>query len=203
MAALCSLQPVASFGVVYDCCRTDASGAGRPSLAQGGASSFGSAGEGLAFTKVLLSRWGYTSSPPISRFPPNFVRQLSIKARRNCSNIGVAQVVAASATDVSASKALCKDVPENGLTAASNVAVAAAPADIRLIEPDTRGMSISKTGSGVIAVGSVISNSTLSVHGGASLGPQPVALVVRASVCPCVESPLSLLLSRSVMPFDS
>ncbi|OIT30572.1 cystathionine gamma-synthase 1, chloroplastic [Nicotiana attenuata] len=32
----------------------------------------------------------------IYRFPPNFVRQLSIKARRNCSNIGVAQVVAAS-----------------------------------------------------------------------------------------------------------
>ncbi|WMV18715.1 hypothetical protein MTR67_012100 [Solanum verrucosum] len=32
----------------------------------------------------------------ILRFPPNFVRQLSVKARRNCSNIGVAQVVAAS-----------------------------------------------------------------------------------------------------------
>lgn len=32
----------------------------------------------------------------ILRFPPNFVRQLSNKARRNCSNIGVAQVVAAS-----------------------------------------------------------------------------------------------------------
>ncbi|KAG2710198.1 hypothetical protein I3760_04G015200 [Carya illinoinensis] len=32
----------------------------------------------------------------IFRFPPNFVRQLSTKARRNCSNIGVAQIVAAS-----------------------------------------------------------------------------------------------------------
>ncbi|KAJ8530611.1 hypothetical protein K7X08_023492 [Anisodus acutangulus] len=32
----------------------------------------------------------------ILRFPPKFVRQLSVKARRNCSNIGVAQVVAAS-----------------------------------------------------------------------------------------------------------
>ncbi|CAK9186137.1 unnamed protein product [Ilex paraguariensis] len=31
----------------------------------------------------------------IFKFPPNFVRQLSTKARRNCSNIGVAQVVAA------------------------------------------------------------------------------------------------------------
>ncbi|XP_076894328.1 cystathionine gamma-synthase 1, chloroplastic-like [Bidens hawaiensis] len=32
----------------------------------------------------------------ILRFPSNFVRQLSNKARRNCSNIGVAQIVAAS-----------------------------------------------------------------------------------------------------------
>lgn len=36
------------------------------------------------------------SSSRIFKFPPNFVRQLSNKARRNCSNIGVAQVVAAS-----------------------------------------------------------------------------------------------------------
>lgn len=35
----------------------------------------------------------------ILRFPSNFVRQLSNKARRNCSNIGVAQVVAASWSD--------------------------------------------------------------------------------------------------------
>lgn len=32
----------------------------------------------------------------ILKFPPNFVRQLSVKSRRNCSNIGVAQIVAAS-----------------------------------------------------------------------------------------------------------
>ncbi|PHT55187.1 Cystathionine gamma-synthase 1, chloroplastic [Capsicum baccatum] len=38
----------------------------------------------------------YGLSSLIFRFPPNFVRQLSIKARRNCSNIGVAQIVAAS-----------------------------------------------------------------------------------------------------------
>ncbi|KAL8172348.1 hypothetical protein V2J09_024152 [Rumex salicifolius] len=35
----------------------------------------------------------------ILRFPPKFVRQLSNKARRNCSNIGVAQIVAASWSD--------------------------------------------------------------------------------------------------------
>ncbi|KAL6497483.1 cAMP-dependent protein kinase regulatory subunit Cgs1 [Orobanche hederae] len=39
---------------------------------------------------------GHGLSSLVFRFPPNFVRQLSNKARRNCSNIGVAQVVAAS-----------------------------------------------------------------------------------------------------------
>uniref|UniRef100_I1PBQ6 plant cystathionine gamma-synthase n=1 Tax=Oryza glaberrima TaxID=4538 RepID=I1PBQ6_ORYGL len=34
-------------------------------------------------------------SATILRFPPNFVRQLSTKARRNCSNIGVAQIARA------------------------------------------------------------------------------------------------------------
>ncbi|KAK7374561.1 hypothetical protein VNO80_07992 [Phaseolus coccineus] len=38
----------------------------------------------------------YGVSSLILRFPPNFQRQLSTKARRNCSNIGVAQIVAAS-----------------------------------------------------------------------------------------------------------
>uniref|UniRef100_A0A0E0D1D8 plant cystathionine gamma-synthase n=1 Tax=Oryza meridionalis TaxID=40149 RepID=A0A0E0D1D8_9ORYZ len=38
-------------------------------------------------------------SATILRFPPNFVRQLSTKARRNCSNIGVAQIVAAAWSD--------------------------------------------------------------------------------------------------------
>ncbi|XP_042418014.1 cystathionine gamma-synthase 1, chloroplastic-like [Zingiber officinale] len=41
-------------------------------------------------------RFSGLSSALILRFPPNFVRQLSTKARRNCSNIGVAQIVAAS-----------------------------------------------------------------------------------------------------------
>ncbi|KAL0343862.1 UNVERIFIED_CONTAM: Cystathionine gamma-synthase 1, chloroplastic [Sesamum angustifolium] len=54
---------------------------------------------GLGDSKSATFR-GYTGvhglSSLIFRFPPNFVRQLSVKARRNCSNIGVAQVVAAS-----------------------------------------------------------------------------------------------------------
>ncbi|KAL6983452.1 cAMP-dependent protein kinase regulatory subunit Cgs1 [Sarracenia purpurea var. burkii] len=49
--------------------------------------------------KSLVASFG--SSPGglsslIYKFPPNFQRQLSTKARRNCSNIGVAQVAAAS-----------------------------------------------------------------------------------------------------------
>ncbi|VAH91584.1 unnamed protein product [Triticum turgidum subsp. durum] len=42
---------------------------------------------------------GALTSATILRFPPNFVRQLSTKARRNCSNIGVAQIVAAAWSD--------------------------------------------------------------------------------------------------------
>ncbi|CAM8931344.1 unnamed protein product [Rhodiola kirilowii] len=41
----------------------------------------------------------YGLSSLILRFPPNFVMQLSTKARRNCSNIGFAQIVAASWSD--------------------------------------------------------------------------------------------------------
>ncbi|XP_076958035.1 cystathionine gamma-synthase 1, chloroplastic-like [Bidens hawaiensis] len=51
------------------------------------------------FSAKLRSSTGkqtFGMSSLILRFPPNFVRQLSNKARRNCSNIGVAQIVAAS-----------------------------------------------------------------------------------------------------------
>ncbi|KAG0581992.1 hypothetical protein M758_3G025200 [Ceratodon purpureus] len=69
--------------------------------AAGGAAS-GKCGCGLGGEKapaVNVASKGFFWPPSITRFPPNFVRQSSIKARRNCSNIGVAQVVAASATD--------------------------------------------------------------------------------------------------------
>ena len=48
---------------------------------------------------------GALASATILRFPPNFVRQLSTKARRNCSNIGVAQIVAAAWSDCPAASA--------------------------------------------------------------------------------------------------
>ncbi|KAL6135599.1 hypothetical protein ACLB2K_067826 [Fragaria x ananassa] len=58
----------------------------------------------------------------ILRFPPNFVRQLSTKARRNCSNIGVAQIVAASWSN--------KDSDLSAVPAASAVDAAATAVDL-------------------------------------------------------------------------
>ncbi|KAL0450527.1 UNVERIFIED_CONTAM: Cystathionine gamma-synthase 1, chloroplastic [Sesamum latifolium] len=74
---------------------------------------------------------GYTGvhglSSLIFRFPPNFVRQLSVKARRNCSNIGVAQVVAASWSN---------NQGESAFTPAAK-AVDAAAAAVAPVEVDT------------------------------------------------------------------
>lgn len=55
-----------------------------------------------SFLRGVAPRFAGLSSALILRFPPNFVRQLSTKARRNCSNIGVAQIVAASWSNSSA-----------------------------------------------------------------------------------------------------
>lgn len=61
----------------------------------------------------------------ILKFPPNFVRQLSTKARRNCSNIGVAQIVAASWSNNSAA----------GAPSAAAAAAAAAASAIPAADP--------------------------------------------------------------------
>ncbi|CAI9777399.1 unnamed protein product [Fraxinus pennsylvanica] len=71
---------------------------------------------------------GYGLSSLIFRFPPNFVRQLSNKARRNCSNIGVAQVVAASWSN---------NQPASGLTPAAKAVDAAASAAMAPVEVET------------------------------------------------------------------
>lgn len=62
-------------------------------------------------------------SSRILRFPPNFVRQLSIKARRNCSNIGVAQIVAAKWSNNPAS-----GLPSAAAAAASSVSAVSSSA---------------------------------------------------------------------------
>ncbi|KAK4772854.1 hypothetical protein SAY87_027873 [Trapa incisa] len=62
----------------------------------------------------------------IYRFPPNFVRQLNTKARRNCSNIGVAQVVAASWSNNTAAARVPSPAAANAVDAAAAAATATA-----------------------------------------------------------------------------
>ncbi|OAY56831.1 hypothetical protein MANES_02G048100v8 [Manihot esculenta] len=93
-------------------CRSDPSGTDQPS-------------HGRFSRRVNSVRHGTASffgggmSSLILKFPPNFVRQLSTKGRRNCSNIGVAQVVAASWSNNSSA---------GNPSAAANAAAAAVPA---------------------------------------------------------------------------
>jgi len=89
----------------------------RPDAAGGAKCGGGTGGEKKVPVTNVVSK-GFFCPPCITRVPPNFVRQSSIKARRNCSNIGVAQVVAASATDRSA--------PAAAVTAAAAALAAAA-----------------------------------------------------------------------------
>ncbi|KAL2634432.1 hypothetical protein R1flu_005911 [Riccia fluitans] len=115
MAAMCSTLRLgaSSFGISVGggafVCRPDPSGTSSSSRASilEPSSSRGPSDEYFASDKTSTQssklKWSLacdSSTPNILRFPPNFVRQLSIKARRNCGNIGVAQVVAASATDL-------------------------------------------------------------------------------------------------------
>lgn len=96
----------------------------------------------------------------IFRFPPNFVRQLSVKARRNCSNIGVAQIVAASWSNGPAS-----DSPSSAAAAAAHAAAAAAAhvADDVVIVEDV-------TGNGSVKIDSELSflssSGSIAVHAG-------------------------------------
>ncbi|KAK3026247.1 hypothetical protein RJ639_040532 [Escallonia herrerae] len=85
-------------------CRSDPdfSGVPRPEIP-------GSAGRFFGKSCSAPTHASFGLSSLILRFPPNFVRQLSIKARRNCSNIGVAQVVAASWSNSHAAAAKAVD----------------------------------------------------------------------------------------------
>lgn len=98
-------------------CRSDSSSsADQPSQGRSNSARHG--------TTPFLSGAGMSSL--ILKFPPNFVRQLSTKARRNCSNIGVAQIVAASWSNNSAAGAS---------SAAAAAAAAAAASAIPAAEP--------------------------------------------------------------------
>ncbi|CAI0388413.1 unnamed protein product [Linum tenue] len=103
-------------------CRSDPSG-NHHQTRPGGFSSSSSRVKSVGVHGSFLTGGGGAgygmSSSLILKFPPNFVRQLSNKARRNCSNIGVAQIVAAKWSDNSST---------GSAAAAANAAAAASPA---------------------------------------------------------------------------
>ncbi|MBA0577090.1 hypothetical protein Golob_024547 [Gossypium lobatum] len=105
----------------------------------------------------------------IFRFPPNFVRQLSIKARRNCSNIGVAQIVAASWSNGSA--------PDSPFLAAAASAQAAAAAVTATVTNDGAAVegcidngSVQIGGSDNSTTKFLSSDGSITVHAGERLG---------------------------------
>ncbi|KAF8390160.1 hypothetical protein HHK36_024682 [Tetracentron sinense] len=78
-------------------CRSDPDFSGNPRTEKPNSGRFSGKANSVPIGGSIAASFGYSGlSSLIFKFPPNFVRQLSIKARRNCSNIGVAQVVAAS-----------------------------------------------------------------------------------------------------------
>ena len=124
----------------------------RPDAAGGAKCGCGTGGEKVPV--INLASKGFICPPCITRFPPNFVRQSSIKARRNCSNIGVAQVVAASATDRSTPAASAV----TAATAALTSEVVKAGNGIAVALPRKETAEADKTGRK--------QSSTLAVHGG-------------------------------------
>ncbi|KAM0846430.1 hypothetical protein ACQ4PT_055678 [Festuca glaucescens] len=115
---------------------------------------------------------GALTSATILRFPPNFVRQLSTKARRNCSNIGVAQIVAAAWSDRPAVPSHCgggsraRGVSSHA-AAASAAASAAAAAEVGAI-PNAK---LAQPSALALAERALLgSDASLAVHAGERLG---------------------------------
>jgi cystathionine gamma-synthase len=113
------------------------------------------------------------------------VRQLSIKARRNCSNIGVAQVVAASATDRPSLDAAISTLPQSadvleaqqllgssahatdGGAAASSTFVIDSTLLSKAIAATTTTTPSCNNGSLPVEKSKPMTRGTLAVHGGA------------------------------------
>ncbi|TYH64212.1 hypothetical protein ES332_D07G250600v1 [Gossypium tomentosum] len=102
-------------------------------------------------------------------FPPNFVRQLSIKARRNSSNIGVAQIVAASWSNGPA-----PDSPFLAAAASAQAAAAAVNAtatnDGAAVEGCIDNGSVQIGGSDNSTTTFLSSDGSITVHAGERLG---------------------------------
>lgn len=116
---------------------------------------------------------GFGLSSLILRFPPNFVRQLSTKARRNCSNIGVAQIVAAKWSDGRQASGLAA-AAASAANAAAEVVPAAAETE-ELTAPATDDVAV---GMGSVDMDSLAdskysflsSDGSLTIHAGERLG---------------------------------
>ncbi|KAK8672643.1 hypothetical protein V6N13_111008 [Hibiscus sabdariffa] len=121
----------------------------------------------LRVTPSLFCTGGGGLSSLILRFPPNFVRQLSVKARRNCSNIGVAQVVAASWSNDSSS-----GYPSSATAAASQAAAASRPVsdDVAVVEGCIDNGSVQIGGPYDSETSFLSSDGSISVHAGERLG---------------------------------
>ncbi|XP_022750670.1 cystathionine gamma-synthase 1, chloroplastic-like isoform X1 [Durio zibethinus] len=107
----------------------------------------------------------------IFRFPPNFVRQLRVKARRNCSNIGVAQVVAASWSNSPVSGSPSSAAAAAQAAAAAAAAAAAPVADVvAVVEGCIDNGSVQIAASDNSRTSFLSSDGSITVHAGERLG---------------------------------
>ncbi|TYI86260.1 hypothetical protein E1A91_D04G052700v1 [Gossypium mustelinum] len=124
-------------------------------------------GSNRRVTASLFCTGGGGLSSLIFRFPPNFVRQLSVKARRNCSNIGVAQVVAASWSNGPTS-----GYPSSAAAAASQAAAASVPVSdgVAVVEGCIDNDSVQIGDSYDSKTSFLSSDGSITVHAGERLG---------------------------------
>ncbi|KAJ4962103.1 hypothetical protein NE237_022013 [Protea cynaroides] len=130
-------------------------------------------------SQSLPFRGGSASSPFFSsgrslilKFPPNFVRQLSTKARRNCSNIGVAQFVAASWSNNPSSAEPASTTAVNPTTAAPLEDINVFDGAQQVVDGDFGNGSshVQFKGSAALKASFLRSDGSLSVHAGERLG---------------------------------
>ncbi|KAE8709996.1 Cystathionine gamma-synthase 1 [Hibiscus syriacus] len=105
----------------------------------------------------------------IFRFPPNFVRQLSIKARRNCSNLGVAQIVSASWSNGPTSDSPSSAAADSVHAASASVTVTVND-DVAGVEGCIDNGSVHIGGSDNSTTSFLSSDGSITVHAGERLG---------------------------------
>ncbi|CAM8980475.1 unnamed protein product [Rhodiola kirilowii] len=163
VSSSCCVKPLLSSSSSFQC-RSDPDFSGFPKVEN---ASQQPSSRRLFGADVPVRAYGLSSL--ILRFPPNFVRQLSTKARRNCSNIGVAQIVAASWSDEGD-----KGVNDKAVVLAAASSAAAAAVAVTAVDED-----ISYNGSvqvkeeevgGKLKASFLSSDGSLAVHAGERLG---------------------------------